>query len=432
MSKYNWNFTPAEQQANVEATEPKEVEKSLSPVLGQQIAGVVAEGIEAYFKHKGIDQLDRRHLVFPEAAAAKADPEFRFTQRDLQDATPWGELPDSAKNRRKVLMRAFFRNILFGTSLDKSLEEFGDATREVKPLICVRTLSSGTDSQGGYLIPPGFIPYLVKDIPRMSVLFPLVTVWPTGQNNSGTMPTVATNATSSWGSESTTITTGDPTFGEATYTVRRHNTRAVLPLELVNDTNPAIVDTVVRLIQEAMAQERDHVIAYGTGSGRPTGIYQSSGITDVSGITAVNFANLNKLLFSVDMRWHDDPSFRWVFNQNVLNAAASLVDSTGQPIVKFNDLATGAAATLLGKRFVVSNSFPNTFIGCGRVAGYIWFDRQDMGAAQDMSGAYFDDHQMALKVWERCDGKFVNTPTSQFARSKILAGVTSLVTPQGN
>ncbi len=428
MSKYKWDFSKADQAENAKVTEPAEIQKGLEKGFGPEMASVIAEGVQEYLKQKGVDAIDRRYLAIPEAQG-RQPAGMQFSERDVNDATKWEELTPDAQLRRRVLMKAFFRQVLFGTPLDKSLAEHGDSVRDVKPLICVRTMSSagGSGSEGGYLIPPGFIPYLVRDIPRQSVLFPLVTVYPTGQNNSGRMPTVATNATTSWGSEATAISTGDPAFGNATYTIYRHNTRIVLPLELVNDSNPAILDTVVSLIQQAMAEERDRVIAYGNGSGKPTGIYQSSGLTDVSGVTTISYANLCKILYSVDMRWHDAPNFRWTFNQNVLNACAGLVDSTGQPIWKQGGIGPDNPATLLGKRYVVSNSFPNNYIGAGDVSGYVWFDRGDMGAATDMGGDYFDEHQMALKVWERADGKFINTPTSKFARSRLLAGVTSLV-----
>lgn len=430
MSKYNWNFTPAEQEKNLQETNPKEVQKAVEVISGPQVAEIVTDAIRAYHKEHGITQLERKHLVFPEAAEAKADPAFRFTERDLKDgATKWADLPETAKTRRRVLMNAFMRNILFATPAEKTLADFGDGARDVAPLLNARTFSTtgGSGSEGGYLIQPGFIPYLVRDIPRLSVLSGLVSVYPTGQTDAGELPTVATNAASSWGSESTEITSTDPALGQATYAVKRHNAIAVMPLELVKDTNPAIVDTVVSLIQEAMAQERDRVISYGSGSGRPTGLYQSTGITDVSGITAVNYANLNKLLFSVDERWQADPTFRWVFNQNILNAVSSLVDSTGQPILRpgIGDMPS----TVLGIRYVVSNYLPNTAIFVGALSKYILFDRGDMGIATDMGGEYFKKHQMAIKVWERIDGKYVSPPTASMARSKILAGVTNLVTP---
>lgn len=423
-SKYKWNFSKSEQAENAQLTDPAEIQKGLAPVMGADLSAVVAEGVQEYLKHKGIDAIDRRYLAFPEAQNANRDPASAFSTRDVTEYSPWQELPPAAQQRRKVLFKAFMRNVLCGTSPDKSLADFGDDVRDVKPLLNARALSS-TPGEGGYLIPPGFISYLVRDIPRMSVLFPLVRVWPTGQANSGKLPTVATNAASSWGAESTEISSTDPTFSEAAWAVERHNAFAVIPFEAVNDTSPELVDTVVTLIQEAMAEERDRVIAYGNGSGRPTGIYQSTGITDVSGVTSITWANLNKILYSVDERWHNVPNARWALNQNVLNAISSKLDDYGQPL--FRPAVGDMPGTILGKRYVVSNSLPNNFIGYLDFGHYFWFDRNDMGMAKDSGGKYFEKHQMAIKVWERVDGKFVSPPTKAGARSRLLAGVTSLV-----
>lgn len=426
MAKYKWDFSKAEQAENLEVTKPEVIAKGVEPLLGHDAAAMIAEGVQEYLRQNGLDKIDRKFLAFPEAHR-QADPSTAFCKSDLEDPTPWNELPQSAQQRKRVLFKGFLHNVLFGTPAERSLAAFGDATREVAPLLNVRALSS-TPGEGGYLIPPGFIPYLVQDIPRMSVLFPLVREYPTGLAESGTLPTVATNAASSWGSESTEITSTDPTFSAASWTIRRHNAIATLPLELTVSTNPAIVPTVIELIQRAMAEERDRCIAYGNGSGKPTGIYQATGITDVSGITSISWANLNKILYSVDERWHNAPNARWALNQNVLNAISSLLSAVdGQPI--FRPAVGDMPGTILGKRYVVSNHLPNTFIGFLDFSQYAWFNRNDMGMATDMGGEYFKKHQMAIKVWERVDGKYISPPTPAGARTKILSGVTSLVTP---
>lgn len=425
-SKYKWDFSKSEQAENAKLTDPAEIQKGLAPVMGADLSAVVAEGVQEYLKHKGIDAIDRRYLAFPEAQNANRDPASAFSKRDLEAVASWDELPQAAQIRRRVLFRAFMRNVLCGTSPDVSLADYGDDVRDVKPLLNARALSS-TPGEGGYLIPPGFIPYLVRDIPRMSVLFPLVRVWPTGKTDSGRLPTVATNAASSWGSEGIAMSSTDPTFGNATWAVERHNAFATIPFEAVNDTSPELVDTVVTLIQEAMAEERDRVIAYGNGSGRPTGIYQSTSITDVSGVTSITWANLNKILYSVDERWHNVPNARWVLNQNVLNAISSKLDDYGQPL--FRPAVGDMPGTIIGKRYVVTNSLPNTALFFGDLAHYFWFDRQDMGMATDSGGKYFETHTLALKVWERVDGKYISAPTPSMARTKVLAGITSLVTP---
>lgn len=425
-TKYDWPvLTEAEKAKNLELTDPGQIGKAVDSLMGGAGAfeRAVQDAVEKQIKAMGMTLADRRYLQFPEAGR---DGGTLFTARDVdgQDNERWSDLSPDSQRRKRILVKAWFKRVLFGRDAVKLLADHGQCDEVV-----ARTLAGQTDSAGGYLIPPGFIPYLVKDVPRLSVLFPLVTVMPTGQNDAGTMPSVATNVTTSWGTENTAMSSGDPVLGQVTYTINRHNAFCEMPRELVNDSNPSIIDTLVDLFNAAVAEERDRVIAHGSGSGRPQGLYYSTTITDVSGITAVSYDNLLKLKYSLDQRWWGDPSTRWVFNQNVMQAISALKDDNGLPLIR-DSLMVGQLPTLLGLPMAISNSCRDTFIGLGALRNYVWFDRQDMGFEwSDTAGDSFKKHQRYFKLWERCDGKFAQTPTSSFVRSKALTGITALVTP---
>jgi HK97 family phage major capsid protein len=250
------------------------------------------------------------------------------------------------------------------------------------------------------------------------------------------MPAVGTNASVTWGdTEGSAMTdnSSSVTFGQNTYTVKRMNAMVKLSREIVSDANPDIVTTVVELFQEAIARENDKVIAIGSGTGRPTGLYSASGITNVS-ITSLTYANIVKLKHSVDIRYHSSPSFRWTMNQNVLAALMQVVDGNGLPIfvdggVPINGGAlTGRVSTILGVPYSIEASLPNNYLGIGDLRYYCWFDRQQLAVESTMEGGdSFAAHQMWIKFTQRCDGKPILPVTKPMARTRVLAGVTSLV-----
>lgn len=392
-------------------TDPDKLREQLRGLMGDTIATVMREQLADSIRELGLDKIDRRHLVFPEANGRAGV----LSVNDLQDRTPWSELPGEVRGRRRRMMEAWFRRALFDVPLGQSL---GDGLEE--PL--VRALST-TDGEGGYLIPPGFIAEVTRDIPKLSQVFPYVRRIPV-VSNTGEMPKVSTNASVSWGSDNTDIDEGDPAFDTTTYAINRLNAFVMLSREVASDSNPDIVAVVTELFQEALASEIDRVIAVGSGNGQPLGLYSASGITNVT-VTTLDYDSLVNLKESVDQRYHADPSFRWVFNQNVKAALMKVVDERGLPI--WQAPTARDPGLILGLPYSIEHHCPNNFVFVGALRNYIWFDRQTFAVERTTEGGTaFRKHQLHIKFYGRFDGKYVAGPTNPAARSRVVEGVQSL------
>ncbi len=198
MSKGDWPGKPEpnkdEQERNLAATDPKALQDSIRAIVGEVVGAQLAEAVTRAMKDAGVTQADRKYLRFPEIASRCKG----MSALDVCDTTPWGELPGDQRGQRRAALNAFFRQAFTGVSIGAQL---GD---EADPAL-VRALST-TDADGGYLIPPGFIPEITRDIPKLSQLFQYVRVMPVS-GDSGTMPAVGTNATVTWGdTEGATMT----------------------------------------------------------------------------------------------------------------------------------------------------------------------------------------------------------------------------------
>lgn len=347
---------------------------------------------------------DRKFLRFPELGSAGSDG------TDLEKLFSRGQ---SNYSPRDVLMADWIRAV--------TLAPPGMAHQFAKHDVVKRSLSEGTDSAGGYLVPTGFISDVTMDAAKLSQLFQFTRKLPVNQN-SGSVPKVSSNVAVNWGSENTTIGTQEPAFGEVAYTINRMDALATLSRELVEDASPDIVQVVSQLFQEAIAAERDKVIAIGSGSGRPLGIYSASGITNVA-ITSLTYANMVTLKETLDQRYHADPSLRWVCNQTVKAAIMQIVDTTGRPIF-VNDVTTNWEPRVLGIPLSIEPNCPNNFLFVGALRFYYWFTRSQMVLEKSTeAGDSFSKHQLLLKITERCDGRPVLPPTCPMVRTRVLTGI---------
>ncbi|MGE3408721.1 MAG: phage major capsid protein [Pirellulales bacterium] len=370
-------------------------------------AAVAAETKNA-FRSSGVTDLDRSRLIFPESRmhgyAPDADPNNPFKR----------EQPPASRQLLADWFAAVFESPMGFAHLHP---------RAAKNAMLVRALNEGTDSEGGYLVPPGFVPELIRDVPKLTQLFQYVRKIPVG-TMTGELPVVSANPTVSWGTESTAMDEGDPAFGTGTWSCKRLNVFAALSREVLSDSNPAIVSTIVTLFQEAIAKERDRVIAMGNASaGEPVGLYSASGITDVSSVVTLSYSSILALHSTIDHRYLASPSCKWTMNQRVKSAIMGIVDTTGRPIF-VQDVTTGWKPMLLGNGVCIEEAFPNNYLGFGDLNYYVWFDRETLAIERSTeAGDAFRKHQMYIKLFERCDGKPLLPPKVPLCRTRVLTGI---------
>ncbi len=267
-----------------------------------------------------------------------------------------------------------------------------------------KALSEGTDSAGGYLVPTEYRAELIKRLPELSELFPYVRKVPVSEN-AGEYPKLSTDVSMTWGrSENAAMTETDAVFTNLTWTIRNCAGICYMSRELVSDSNPGIVDVITGLFTEAIAAERDKVIAIGNSSNsQPEGIYSASGLSSVAVSGSITYAKLVQLKYELKRKYQRNA--RWVLNSTNLQRITALVDTYGQPIIR-DALVVGESPIILGKPFSVQDDLPSTHILYGDLTQYFWFDRESMVIETTTQGGdTFSKHQFGIKIIERLDGK---------------------------
>lgn len=373
--------------------------------------------------------VDRRYLIFPEAGEKRMSEEEHKRNVDLL----LGRHVEGLSRTVQEKIGDFVRAVIFGghDAHRVARDPYNRAWLESKHSRVFNEGTVGSPGDAGTVIPPGYLAEILREPMASGATLYSLSRKIGVTTNEGKMPTLAALPTIIYPGESTEITEdADADLGELDYRCYKRAVLSKISKEAAADSNPACVELLVSMIQESLAEERERCIAYGSGSGRPTGLYQSSGLTDVSGITSISWNNLNALLFSVHERYRNDPSFCWTFNSNVEAAIMKLADSNGQPFFVNNPALEKFPRRLMGYPCIVSDYLPSTYISCQAMRNYLLFDRGLMTLqTTDQAGDSFVKDQVWIKLTERQGGNF-HKPGSRVAgaRSKILSGITAYQT----
>lgn len=143
----------------------------------------------------------------------------------------------------------------------------------------LKALGEGTNSAGGYLVPPQYIQDLVM-LRRASAPF-LAHIQTIGgiKSNLVYVPQQTGVETVAWTAENATKTSTDEVFGQIAVNIYTLAGIAKISNQLLEDSSPA-VDTIVKTsLGRGLGIEVDRAVINGSGTGQPTGILNTSGVT---------------------------------------------------------------------------------------------------------------------------------------------------------
>lgn len=235
----------------------------------------------------------------------------------------------------------------------------------------LRAQSAGTDSAGGYTIPPGFRQKLVEVQKAFGGLAAEVESFPT--ENGATIEYPSNDDTASTGAitaEAAAFANGtDLTFGTVslpTYKYTSSGAGTTTPLrvsvELLQDSYFDVESFVAKALGTRIARAQATHWAVGSGTGQPTGIVHA-GLTEdheLATTATITYADL------LDLEAKLDPSYeqnaKWVFSKATWTAVRKLVDTAGRPLVidsAMSGIGGAPVKTLLGYPVVLDQAFPN-------------------------------------------------------------------------
>ena len=234
--------------------------------------------------------IDRKIKSLPDRSALSA------LGRDVPRTSSASDTPhESATMQRDYMVKAHGTITHPGTvtrsksEIQKSFRFFNAVSRndhqELRSIMqsyepeYIRTLApqlEGTNSAGGYLVPPEFyadVLFLLNEFGFARKYCAMIQM----QSNVMNISTLTGKPSVAWTTENGTIPSSKGTFGRLTLTAQK--LAAIYPIsnELLADANIDVYNTILRIFVEVFGQEEDTQVFRGTGSPF-TGILNTSGV----------------------------------------------------------------------------------------------------------------------------------------------------------
>lgn len=150
-------------------------------------------------------------------------------------------------------------------------------------------LTEGTNTNGGYLVPPEYSTQLIEMLYAKTVVRQAgATVIPMNSNVLY-IPRQNGATTTSWVGEGTTITDVPQTFDQISLIAKKLVAMSIMSNELLYDSNPQVEAIIMNDLATMMAIAQDQAFIFGTGAAnQPKGIVNQTGIGTVSAATGGN------------------------------------------------------------------------------------------------------------------------------------------------
>lgn len=278
-----------------------------------------------------------------------------------------------------------------------------------------RALSVGTNSAGGYLVPPGYRDEFIVTLKDYGSVQNEAQVIQTESGQALQWPTM--NDTTNVGrllAENVQMTETDVVVGTKTldaYVYSSDLTR--VSLQLANDAAFDVEALVRTAHAERIGRITNQHFTTGTGTAQPDGIVTgaTSGVTAASA-TAITADELIDLVHSVDPAYRSSSRAAFMLSDTALKSLRKLKDSNGLYLWQPN-VQAGSAASLFGHRYVINQDMAVPAVSVKSVlfgdfyAGYVIRIVQGIQVIT-FAERYMDYLQVGHSSFMRADGTVQN------------------------
>lgn len=315
---------------------------------------------------------------------------------------------DAAKGKDQSSPQAVFAKWLRGGDKAMSAEDWQ---------VVRNTMSTTTDSQGGYTVPTETARDILDALKAFGGMREAATVISTASGNSMEWPTSdGTAETGEIVAQNEAATDADPTFGVKTLPVYKFSSKVVtVPIELLQDTGVNLEAFIRSRLVERLGRITNTKFTVGTGSGEPYGIVAgiSLGKAGASGQTAtLIYDDLVDLEHSVDPAYRMGAGCKWMFNDSTLKALKKLKDGESRPIWQ-PDISAKVPASILNYGYIINQdvaamSASAKSVLFGDLSKYVIRDAMSITFYRFTDSAYAKKGQVGFLAFLRSGGNFMD------------------------
>jgi len=271
----------------------------------------------------------------------------------------------------------------------KSVKEVQDKYSEVDAE--GKALNTGTDADGGFLIPTAFTAEIQRVMADASMILQRARRVPITSGNEIPVLSLLTGNSAAWVAEAGPVGQSDPTFSEDRTKLQKLQAYSLMSNELLEDEEVGLADFLVTLFGEDMGEKIDLQGFQGTGAGvatqQPfTGILNASGVNSVSmtgsGFSSVTFDDLEKMTTELQRSVINGAGF--IMHRTILSVLRRLKDGDDNYI--YAPPGGDQPATIWGWPFELNDQMPaltdtaasTAFLIFGNMQNYQWGDKGGM------------------------------------------------------
>ena len=272
-------------------------------------------------------------------------------------------------------------------------------------------LQVGTDSEGGYLVPDEFERTLVEALQEENLFRQLATIITTSSGDRK-IPVVASKGTASWVDEEGTIPESDDAFGQVSIGAYKLATMIKVSEELLSDSVFNLERYIAKEFGRRIGAKEEEAFFTGDGTGKPTGIFHSTGGAGV-GVTAasasaISIDEIMDLFYSLKSPYRKNAAF--VTNDATIKAIRKLKDGNGQYLWQ-PSVTAGQPDSLLNRPLKTSAYVPVIASAAKTIAfgdfSYYWVADRQGRSFQRLNELFAVTGQVGFKATQRVDGKLI-------------------------
>lgn len=285
-----------------------------------------------------------------------------------------------------------------------------------------QSLTVGTDSEGGYLVPDEFERTLIEALEEENIMRTLAKIIKTSSGDRK-IPVVASKGSATWVDEEGPILESGDTFTQVSIGAFKLATMIKVSEELLNDSVFDLGSYIAKEFGRRIGAKEEEAFFTGDGEGKPTGVFNGSGGAEL-GVTAAKVGEITAdelldLFYSLKAPYRKKAVF--VMNDATVKAIRKLKDGTGQYLWQ-PSITAGEPDTLLNRPVKTSAYIPTLEAAAKVMAfgdfGYYWIADRQGRAFQRLNELYAVTGQIGFKATQRVDGKLILAEAVKFLQMK--------------
>lgn len=295
-----------------------------------------------------------------------------------------------------------------GRASDEYKEAFWNVIRDKgNPYELKNTLTIGTDSEGGYLVPDEFERKLIDALQEENFFRKLATVIKTSSGDRK-IPVVTGHGEAAWMDENGLYPESEETFGIKAISAYKLGTAIKISEELLNDSVFDLEGYIATEFARRIGTKEEEAFLVGNGTSKPTGVL----VDAEDGVTAssvnITFDDIMDLYHSLRSPYRSKAV--WILNDSTVKALRKLKDGN-QNYIWQPSLQVGQPDTILNRPYYTTTFAPELKAGNKVIAfgdfSYYWIADRQGRSFKRLNELYAANGQIGFLASQRVDGKLI-------------------------